>query len=110
MADPSNAFFERPPRANALLSDVDPDASSLTGRGPRRAPYVAAREADVAERTSDWFVSQGLPRWQADRIGALAPYTPPGAAFAGGQDIGPGINEGNPWRPWAALRRLGWQL
>src|SRR5262245_19458875 len=104
MSDRSaNAFFER----SARSSDVDPDASSLTGRGPRQAPYAAAREADVAERVSDLLVSRGIPRWQADKIGALAPWTPPGQAFSGGHDIGRGINEGDPWQALGGFAQVG---
>jgi hypothetical protein len=37
-----------------------------------------------------------MPRWQAERIGALVPWTPPGAAYDSGQTIGAGIEEGSP--------------
>jgi hypothetical protein len=45
-----------------------------------------------------WLVSMGWPRWQAERVGAVVPYTPPGAAYDSGQRIGAGLDARDPWQ------------
>lgn len=89
--------------SNALLDEGwRAPFPTLTGRDnalapPRRGPEIGPRQAGLGERVSDWLASNGLmPRWQADRVGAVAPYTPWGGAFEAGQMIGQGIAERDP--------------
>lgn len=79
-----------------LTDALNPWTDSLTGRRPQSRPHVGPIEPTVANRFADWLASLGMPRWQANRIGQVAPWTPPGAAFQGGQDIARGYQEGSP--------------
>lgn len=87
---------------------LDPRASSLAGLRPQPiTPAIGPREPGISERFSHWLSSMGWPRWQAERIGSVIPYTPPGQAFQGGQDIARGWAESDPWQMASGAGQVG---
>jgi hypothetical protein len=84
-----------PPSAlNPLMDDITLAGRSI--RRPREPEMGALPPPSAGERFASWLGSLGMPRWQADRVGAVVPFTPPGAAFDAGSMIGEGIEAGSP--------------
>jgi hypothetical protein len=81
---------------NRLLSMDDITAAGRSIRRPTTPTMGPLPPPTLGERVTGWLADLGLPRWQAERVGAVVPYTPPGGAYDAGQVIGAGIEQGSP--------------
>ena len=84
----------------AGLSDaLDPWTASLTGKGPPQSPPPPGMGPwlpDAATTFTGALRNLGMGDYTSRQLGRLAPYTPFGQAFEGGQSLARGWDEGDP--------------